>query len=61
MCHYPIHGLRIRAGTKLLFETSICWECNNYYFTHDRESRWVSLTDDANELRKLLNELMPIP
>lgn len=60
-CHYPIHGLRIYAGTKLLFETSICWTCNNFYFTYTSESEWVHLTEDANDLKKLLDGFMPIP
>ncbi len=60
-CHYPIHGLRIYAGTKLLFETSLCWACSNFYFTYTGESRWVPLTEDANDLKKRLHDFMPIP
>ena len=30
-CHYPIHGLRFLGGGSVLFETSLCWVCNNYY------------------------------
>jgi len=60
-CHYPIHGLRIYAGTKLLFETSICWACRNYYFDYDGQHEWVSLTDDSDDLSKLLHDFMPIP
>ena len=57
LCHFPIHGLRVYARNKLLFETSLCWHCHNYYFEDD----WVSLTADAKELRMLIEALMPIP
>jgi hypothetical protein len=61
LCHFPIHGLRIYAGAKLLFETSICWRCNNFYFTYEGKSQWEQLTDDDKDLKKLLHEFMPIP
>lgn len=57
LCHMPIHGLRIYARNELLFETSICWHCRNYYF----ETDWQSLTEDAADLRKLLEAHMPVP
>ncbi len=60
-CHYPIHGIRIYAGDLLLFETSICWVCDNYYFTYDDASRWVGLNEDANDLKALLDQFMPVP
>jgi hypothetical protein len=56
-CHYPIHGIRIYARGELLFETSLCWVCHNYYCERD----WQSLTEDASDLEKLLDDLMPIP
>ena len=61
LCHFPIHGLRIYARDKLLFETSICWHCSNYYFTYDGVSNWLGLTDDAIDIKKLLDDFMPIP
>jgi hypothetical protein len=61
LCHYPIHGLRIYAGDELLLETSICWECNNCYFTYDGESQWLGIEKDSGDLKKLLNDFMPIP
>ena len=30
-CHYPVYGLRFYRDDKLLFETSICWECSNFF------------------------------
>lgn len=61
MCHYPVHGIRIHAGERLLFETSVCWGCGNYYFTYEGDSQWVGLNEDALDLSKLLETSMPIP
>jgi hypothetical protein len=30
-CHEPVYGLRFYREDKLLFETSICWKCTNFY------------------------------
>ena len=30
-CHFPVYGLRFYRDSKLLFETSICWKCTNFY------------------------------
>jgi hypothetical protein len=57
LCHLPIHGIRIFSDDALLFETSLCWACNNYYV----ESDWAGLTADAKPLRTLLDEVVPIP
>lgn len=61
LCHYPIHGIRIYAGDSLLFETSICWGCSNYYFSYEGQATWESLTEDAKDLRALFGDFMPIP
>ena len=61
LCHYPIHGIRIYAHDELLFETSICWHCRNYYFNYDGQSGWEGLNEDAKDLRTLLDEFMPVP
>jgi hypothetical protein len=61
LCHFPIHGLRIYAHDKLRFETSICWHCGNYTFNYQDNSHFVGLTEDAVDLKKLLDQFMPIP
>ncbi len=30
MCHSPPYGIRMYAGKKLRFESTICWECSNF-------------------------------
>jgi hypothetical protein len=59
-CHYPIHGVRLWAGKKLIFESSFCWECANFYVPYpDQTAGWVGLTGD--NLQDVMTELMPIP
>lgn len=60
MCHYPIHGIRLRAGDQLLFETSLCWMCGNYPFTYpDGSSAYVGFESKA--LQTFINRQLPIP
>lgn len=33
LCHYPVYGFRLYRGGSLIGETSICWECRNFYVT----------------------------
>ena len=61
MCHNPIHGIRLFAGDLLLFETSVCWECHNYYFRYEEGAQWENLTEDATDLRALFTKFLPIP
>ncbi len=30
MCHNPGYALRFKRGGKTIFETTVCWKCNNY-------------------------------
>ena len=30
-CHEPVYGLRFYRSKELIFETSICWKCNNFF------------------------------
>jgi hypothetical protein len=34
MCHFPIHGIRIGDGEDIIFQTSICYECGNFYMPY---------------------------
>jgi hypothetical protein len=33
LCHKPALGYRFYRNNKLVFETSVCWECYNFSFT----------------------------
>ncbi len=60
MCHFPIHGIRIWDGEDIVFQTSICHHCMNFYMTYPfNRARWTGLSDPT--LQTVLNQLMPIP
>ena len=58
LCHTPFYGLRFYSGKKLLFETSVSWECNNFYVPKG----WIGFNAKAasgQALFKLLESLLP--
>lgn len=62
-CHSPVHGLRIyngvENGKKIIFQTSICYQCSNFYIAIDGEADWAGLT--SKEFQAVMEGLMPIP
>lgn len=62
-CHYPIHGVRFLRGEEVVFESSFCWKCSNYYVTlpNDKEgsASWCGI--DSDGIRKFLEKQLPIP
>lgn len=59
-CHYPIHGIRIWGEGDLIFQTSFCYQCSNFYMVHSSsEAGWLGLTDP--NFQKIMEQLMPIP
>ncbi|HEY5311675.1 MAG TPA: hypothetical protein VIK18_04125 [Pirellulales bacterium] len=58
-CHLPIHGLRVFEGETLLFESSFCYVCQNFYIRYPTEARWFGL--EAKEFEATMKKLMPIP
>jgi hypothetical protein len=69
-CHYPIHGLRFFRGNSVLYETSLCWLCNNYYGKLGNGYGWLGFPGQLPQgppapscaaVRNLLERLMPIP
>jgi len=62
MCHFPIHGLRLFRGGELIFETSLCWHCSNYYLEYPDdydEASWVGF--GTNGIEAFLKKELPIP
>ncbi len=62
LCHFPIHGIRLFRGEKLIFETSLCWHCSNYFIRYPDdfdEASWVGFASD--DLEKFLKKELPIP
>jgi len=68
-CHHPVYGFRLYRDDDLLFETTVCWECQNFYVPrYDPDKRrythgWYGFANDDNakSLLKLLRSLLPHP
>lgn len=69
LCHEPAYGLRFFRGDDLLFETTVCWKCQNFYLPrYDSDERrfthgWYGFADDENAkaLLALLQSHLPHP
>ena len=69
MCHYPAYGIRLYRGDDLLFETTICWECQNFYVPRYDSGKqrytygWYGFASDYNAkmLLKLFRSHLPHP
>jgi hypothetical protein len=62
MCHFPVHGIRIRNGDHVIFQTSICYECMNFYVEYNdggQDASWTGLS--SKEFQEVMLRLMPIP
>lgn len=74
-CHYPAYRLRFYRQKKLLFETTVCWHCNNFVLPDvsepdseemiesDRQSQFYGFESNETSKRLLttLRELLPHP
>lgn len=62
-CHYPIHAVRFLRGEEIVFESSFCWKCSNYYVTFpnnaDGSASWCGIGSDG--IQKFLEKHLPIP
>lgn len=60
LCHMPIHGIRVYDQGILIVETSICYECGNFFIKYPNNmSGWVGLS--SSEFEELMKKFMPIP
>ena len=65
LCHEPAYGLRFKRGSKLLWETSICFKCNNFTLQFGPFQKMTgfmgfdSRTEEAKALLKELEEILP--
>lgn len=62
LCHYPAFGFRFYRGSTLKFETSVCFNCDNFYVTSLGRSYWhgfASGTQKGDELLNRLQEIFP--
>ncbi|GEM_PF-1122367 len=55
MCHGAVYGYRLYRGRRLVGETSICWECSNFYVTaYPGMSGWYGFMSDSKSAKDLL-------
>ena len=59
LCHFPIHGVRIYAGNEIIYQSSFCWECNNFAVPYPDGAAWVAIR--GAELFEAFSKLVPIP
>jgi hypothetical protein len=62
LCHSPPYGFRFYSGSKLLFETSLCYHCANFYVSDLTGSYWWGFnpgTPKAGELLQRLQQMFP--
>jgi len=61
LCHNPAYGFRFYGADQLIFETSVCFECNNWYLPILHLNDWVSLPggEDNVKLLSFLREYFP--
>ena len=57
-CHFPVHGIRVYSGDKLLHEGTFCWICGNFSFRYPEGAEWL---DTNTELKEIFAKLIPIP
>ncbi len=63
-CHSPPYGFRFYRGDEMVYETSMCWKCNNFYGPNDDGKQiWYGLKKDKQSamLLKLCKKLLPHP
>ena len=62
LCHHPSYGLRFYSGSKLLFETTVCFHCSNFFFSDLLGSGFAGFDTDtpkADELLRRLQQAFP--
>ena len=60
MCHDPAYALRFYQGSSVTFETSICFGCNNFYYTVLGQSEWWAFDTSTPAAAALLNRFQEI-
>ncbi|HEX8372714.1 MAG TPA: hypothetical protein VF585_08040 [Chthoniobacterales bacterium] len=62
LCHYPVYGLRFYSGNELRFETTLCFDCSNFYINLHGGGGCTGFdtsTPKARELFLILQQAFP--
>jgi hypothetical protein len=57
LCHDPVYALRFYRGNSVIFETSICFHCSNFFVTYKGEPHWWGFDTSTPAAETLLNRL----
>jgi hypothetical protein len=60
LCHNAAYGLRYYSGSSLIFETSICYHCSNFYYTALGSSGWWGFDTETPKAQALLTRFQQI-
>lgn len=60
LCHEPIYGLRFYQSSQLIFETTLCFTCRNFYVPVSEGAHWWGFDSRSAHGKELLNRLQQI-
>ncbi len=59
--HFHTYGLRFFSKGRMVLETTLCWQCANYYVLSDGQVyEWIAFYDEDYELIDRLQEIAPL-
>jgi hypothetical protein len=60
LCHQAAYGFRYYSGSKLIYETSVCFKCSNFYYTVFGDAGWHGFDTESPKAAELLARLQDL-
>ena len=60
LCHQPAYGFRYYSGSKLIYETSICFKCSNFYYPIFGDAGWHGFDTESTKAKEYLAKLQEL-
>jgi len=60
-CHLPVYGVRIYRKDEQPFQSSFCWECENYFVEYPDHAGWQEMGPAFDGILELFKEVIPLP
>jgi hypothetical protein len=60
LCHEPVYGLRFYQSSQLIYETTLCFSCRNFYVPVNEGVHWWGFDSRSAQGKELLNRLQQI-
>lgn len=57
--HFPMHGIIMYSGQKIIFQSSFCWHTRTFRMVYPDSISLVRIR--GNKLQEVFNKIMPIP